>query len=121
MTIFKLLNALPILQRFTALSLPVKKAYKVYSLAKQINEQREFFINEERKLVEKFEAEVLPDGRIQFKDSLQQAHFAQEYAELKEYEVENFSPITLTFEDLGDAAITAADISLLEGVIEFIE
>ena len=121
MTVQKMLNALPVLQRLMELKLPIKKAYSIYSLAKQINEQREFFIKEERKLIEKFNAEVLEDGRIKFIDSINQVHFAEEHNELMQYEVENFSPIELSFNDLGDAEMTPADLMTLEGVINFIE
>ena len=56
MTAQNMLNALPIIQRFMDLNLPIDKAYKVFSLTKQINEKSEFFINKENYRLEPVEA-----------------------------------------------------------------
>ena len=114
-----MLNALPILQRIMELKLPIKKAYKVYSLAKVINEQREFFINEEKKLIEKFNAEIVENGGIKFKNSEEQTQFIQEHTELMEYEVTGLETLELDFDDLGEVEFTPVEIMQLEGVISF--
>ena len=120
MTVQQMLNSLPVLQRIMELKLPIKKAHKVYSLAKQINEQREFFINEEKKLIEKFNAEVLEGGNIRFKDAESQFGFVTEHAELMNYEV-SAEVIELSFDDLGDTEFTATDLVQLDGVINFVD
>ena len=120
MTVQQMLNALPILQRMMELKLPIKKAYAVYSLAKVINEQREFFINEEKKLIEKFNVEVLSNGNIRFEDTESQNEFVAEHNALMQYEV-NVVAIELSFEDLGNAEFTPVELMQLEGVINFIE
>lgn len=116
-----MLNSLPILQRIMELKLPIKKAYQVYSLAKAINDKREFFINEEKKLIEKFSAEVLEGGKVKFKDAATQAEFLQEHADLMNYEVVDLEAIELNFDDLGNAEFTPVELMQLEGVINFIE
>ena len=121
MTVQQMLNSLPILQRLMELKLPIKKAHKVYSLAKVINEQREFFINEEKKLIEKYEAEVLENGGVRFKDAETQGLFLQEHAVLMDYEVTEVKGIELSFDDLGDAEFMPAELLQLEGVINFVE
>lgn len=121
MTAQQMLNVLPALEKIVGLKLPVKKAYKVYSLAKLINEQREFFINEEKKLIEKFNGVVTETGGIQIGDPEKQVQFVKEHNDLMQYEVEGFTPLELAFDDLGDAEITPADLMILEGVINFVE
>ena len=121
MTVQQMLNSLPILQRVMELKLPIKKAHGIYVLAKQINEQREFFINEEKKLIEKFNAEVLEGGNVRFETPEAQAQFVQEHAALMQYEVSDLKTIELSLDDLGDAEFTPIDILSLEGVIDFKE
>jgi DNA integrity scanning protein DisA with diadenylate cyclase activity len=120
MTADKILNALPVVQKLVSLQLPVKKAYKVYSLAKQINEQREFFINEEKKMIEKFSV-TIESGNLHFKSSEDQALFVAEHNELMQYQVEGLTPIELSFTDLGNLEITPMEMSSLDGVVIFID
>lgn len=120
MTVQQMLNSLPILQRMMELKLPIKKAHSIYSLAKVINEQREFFIKEEKKLIEKFEAEVLEGGNIRFKSAESQRGFMEEHSALMKFEV-NAEVIDLSFEDLGNTEFTPVELMQLEGVVNFIE
>lgn len=121
MTAEKILSALPIVQKLVGLQLPVKKAYKVYSLAKQINEQREFFINEEKKLIEKFNGTIQEDGQIIFENDVCSEDFAKAHFEMMTNEIDGFSPIELTFEDLKGAEFSPFDIGLLDGLVNFID
>lgn len=120
MTVQQMLNSLPILQRMMELKLPIKKAHGIYSLAKVINEQREFFINEEKKLIEKFNAEILEGGNIRFKDAESQVGFMTEHNALMHYEVDA-AALDLSFEDLGDSEFTPVELMQLEGVINFVD
>jgi hypothetical protein len=121
MTLLEMLNALPEVQKLMNLKLPVKKAFKVYSLAKQINEQRDFFINEEKKLIEKFQAIVDEGGRVSFNSAEDQEGFLKEHNELKNYVPEGIEVLELSFADLGDAEFTPMELATLEGVISFID
>ena len=120
MTVQQMLNSLPILQRMMELKLPIKKAHSIYSLAKVINEQREFFIKEEKKLIEKFNAEVLEGGSVRFKDAKDQVGFMAEHNALMQFEVPA-AAIDLSFEDLGNAEFTPVELMQLEGVVNFTE
>lgn len=120
MTAQQLMKALPVLQKIITLQLPIKKAYQIYSLTKVINEQREFFINEEKKLIERFDAEVLEDGTIKFLDVESARDFEVAHQEIMEYPV-SAEAIDLKFDDLGDATLTPIDLMALEGIINFIE
>ena len=119
MTVKQMLDSLPVLQRVMELKLPIKKAHKLYSLAKSINEQREFFINEEKKLVKKFNGEIVEGFNLKFENSEDQAKFAVEHIELLSYEIPELAAIELSFDDLGDVAFTPIELSMLEGVIIF--
>ena len=121
MKIQQLLNAYPIMQKLITLKLPVKKAHRVFLMVKKIEEQREFFIQEERKLIEQYEAEVKADGMIYFKDAESKNAFMAADAELGQIEIDGLECITLTYDDMGDVEFTAADIAALEGVVEFAE
>ena len=121
MKIQQLLNALPIMQKLIGLKLPIRKAHKVFLMAKKAEEQKEFFVQEERKLIEKFEAEIKEDGRIYFKDAESKEAFLAADAELGQLEIDGFDPIYLTFDDMEDETFTATDIAALDGVIIFVD
>ena len=103
------------------LKLPIKKAYKIYNLAKFIEDKRQFFVQEERKLVDKFNAEILENGNIKFNSAEDQMIFSKEHADLMQYEIEELETLELNFDDLGDATFTAKDLMALEGAINFVE
>lgn len=119
MTVQQMFNALPILQRLMELKLPIKKAYKVYNLAKVINEKREFFINEEKKLIEKFNAQVSENGMLKFEKMEDQVNFLQEHEEMMNYEELDLEVLELDFDDLGDTEFSPIEVMQLEGVISF--
>jgi hypothetical protein len=121
MKIQQLLNAYPIMQKLITLKLPVKKAHKVFLMARKAEEQKEFFVQEERKLIEKYEADIKEDGRIYFKDSESKDAFLAEDTELGQIEIDDFDPIYLTYDDMGDETFTAADIAALDGVVIFVD
>ena len=121
MKIQNLLNALPVMQKLIGLKLPVRKAHKLFLMAKKAEEQKEFFVQEERKLIKKYEADIREDGRIYFKDSESKAAFLAADAELGQLEVDGFDPIYLTFDDMGNETFTAADIAALDGVVIFVD
>jgi hypothetical protein len=120
MTAQQLMRALPVLQKIITLQLPIKKAYQIYSLTKVINEQREFFITEEKKLIERFDVEILEDGNIKFPNVESRKDFEIAHREIMEYPI-SVETIELKFDDLGDATLTPIDLMTLEGIINFIE
>ena len=119
MTIQKLLNALPEVQKLVSLKLPIKKAYQVYILAKLINDKRDFFINEEKKLIEKYQAKIENNGAVSFSNIENQKAFNQEHSELFQYEIDDINVVDLTFDDLKDMEFTPVEIAMLDGVINF--
>lgn len=114
----QLLNAFQTLGALTKMKLPVKKAYAIYNLAKKAEAHKEFFIAQEQQLIEEFKATILENGQIKFENSEDLKAFTEKHNELKNLEVENCNPITLSIEDFGDANLSAADMASLEGVID---
>jgi hypothetical protein len=121
MKIQQLLNALPVMQKLIGLKLPIRKAHKVFLMAKKADEQKEFFVQEEKKLIEKFDAEMQEDGIIHFKDAESHASFIAADRELCQLEIDGFDPIYLTYDDMGDETFTATDIAALDGVVIFVD
>lgn len=121
MTVQQMFNSLPILQRVMELKMPLNYAYAIYNLAKQINDKRDFFIKEERKLIEQFQAEILENGNIRFKTLEEQEQFSLEHANLMQCELDDLKCIEIPLECLKDASFTPMELLSLEGAINFIE
>ena len=121
MIAIQLINTLPIIQKLMGLNLPIKKAYKIYTLAKLINDKRDFFINEEKKIIDKFDGNLTESGNIIFKDEETQIKFSQEHYELMNYEIDDIEIIELSFNDFEGAELSALEIAALEGLIKFID
>lgn len=121
MTLQQILNSVSVIQKMTELKLPIKKAYKIYSLAKQINNKRDFFINEEKKLIEQFHAEVAPNGQISFSNQEDQSQFIKEYSDLANYEIDDIEVLELKFDDLGDAEFSPNELAMLDGIVNFVD
>lgn len=121
MTVQQIFNASLILQKLSSMKLPIKKAYAIYSLIKQINEYKNFFIQEEKKLVDKFNATIQENGRLVFQDAEDQIHFIEAHNQMYSQEFEEFKAVDLNFDDLSDETLSPQDIMALEGIINFIE
>lgn len=117
MTAQQMLNSLPIIQKMMNCNLPIKAAYSVFNLAKEINQQQEFFINKEKDMIAQYGAEILESGNVRFKDAQTQFEFMKAHKELMDCEVEGITPIELHFDDFKDATFTPVEIAALEGVI----
>jgi hypothetical protein len=121
MTANQLLNAFPIVEKLMTFNLPIKKAYQLYSLAKQINEKRDFFIKEEKKLIDNFKGQIMEDGKIKFENINLQQEFLKAHNELLQCEIDDIKPLELTFDDLKDIKLSPADLIDLEGVVNIVE
>lgn len=114
-------NIITILNRLSTVQLPMKKAYQIYLLAKEINEHREFFINKEKELVDKYQAKIdIASGLISFVNNDDRDKFQAEYLELMNVDVElAAAPIIISESDANDFKISPAEIASLEGLIDF--
>ena len=108
------------LVRLSQVRLPIKTAFSVYQLVKKIEEPYKFALEEEKKLINKYNAEVKENGIISFSSAEDKNSFQNELQELNQlnHDIE-IEPIVIKIEDLGEQTITPSDIFALEGFVEF--
>lgn len=119
-----MLSIIPTLQELVSAKLPLKASYALFALAKEVNTQKDFFVEEERKLIEKYNATVTPQGQISFGDKIEDRKgFLKDYTELNEMEVSLNTqlPIVIKMEDVNgtDLKVSAADLMALSGIVDF--
>ena len=124
------IRAYSTLQRISNFELPVRDAYMVYKLLKEIEPVYEFATKMERQLIEKYHGEITENGTIKFiysDDEQSKAEgtknmnmFAAAIEDLNDTEIdENFSPITLKYDALGSQKMTPKEIMAIDGFITF--
>lgn len=119
MTQIQIIEAMPAIRKLLNASFPAKKAYQIYLLSKQINSIYDFFIAEERKLVQKFRAKNIEDKKISFDNAGDAEQFENEYKALQNLEITDITAVALNEEDVKDIELTPLDIFYLEGLINF--
>ena len=108
------------LVRLSQVRLPIKTAFSVYQLVKKIEEPYKFAFEEEKKLINKYNAEVKENGIISFSSAEDKNSFQNELQELNQLDHDiEIEPIVIKIEDLGEQTITPSDIFALEGFVEF--
>lgn len=108
------------LVRLSQMRLPIKTAFSVYQLVKKIEEPYKFALEEEKKLINKYNAEVKENGIISFSSAEDKDSFQNELQELNQLDHDiEIEPIVIKIEDLGEQTITPSDIFALEGFVEF--
>lgn len=116
----KMFNVYPMLQKLITMELPVKVSYQLYKVGKKIEDEKNFFVQEEKKLIEKYHGEVDAVGKINFEDDKNKESFIEEYQELNNLEIKDLDslPIKINIEDL-NIKLSALEISVLDGIIDF--
>lgn len=116
----KMFNVYPMLQKLITMELPVKVSYQLYKVGKKIEDEKSFFIQEEKKLIEKYNGKVDAVGKIDFEDDKNRESFVKEYQELNNLEIKDLDslPIKINIEDL-NIKLSALEISVLDGFIDF--
>ena len=108
------------LVRLSQVRLPIKTAFSVYQLVKKIEEPYKFALEEEKKLINKYNAEVKENGIISFSSAEDKNSFQNELQELNQLDHDiEIEPIVIKIEDLGEQTITPSDIFALEGFVKF--
>ena len=108
------------LVRLSQVRLPIKTAFSVYQLVKKIAEPYKFALEEEKKLISKYNAEVKENGIISFSSAEDKNSFQNELQELNQLDHDiEIEPIVIKIEDLGEQTITPSDIFALEDFVEF--
>jgi hypothetical protein len=121
MTQKQMFNIIPTLQKLVGIKLPIKASYAIFRLSKEIDSQKDFFIEEERKLIDKYNGSIDENGRITFKDQSNFEPFAKEYAELNETEIviKEQLPIVIKLDAVEGGDFAPVDFFSLEGIIDF--
>lgn len=106
--------------RLNSVRFGIKDAFSVYKLRKKLEDVYNFFVEEQRKIIEKYNGEILEDGRIQF-DSNETAEKARNDIEsLNNSSIDvDIEPITINISEIQDGTMTPRDIEMLDGFIIF--
>ena len=107
-----------------------KKSYELSKLRKQVDEEVNFYVEEEKKIVESYASKdengkpiFLDGGRIKL-DSLEaKNNFEKEISELRDLEIDKISKVTISSNDFKseDDIPTPNEILALEVLIDFKE
>jgi hypothetical protein len=130
MKYINILKAQKTMQYIMKLRLPIrenKKSRAIYKMVLDIEELASYIQLEERKIIEKYQGVVQPNGTINFGDDSDGALKAQacvaEIAEFENFEAEwNHEVIKLSEESLvddGGFTLSPEEIFYLEGFVEF--
>lgn len=106
-------------------------SYKIAKALKSLEEQTDFYTNEEKKLVDEYAVRdkktgqivVLDGNRIKFEDDKKAIEFNKKLIELQKTEVDIFDTITIRQSDFknNELDLTPNDILQLEGFINFVD
>lgn len=119
---YQLNKAYEALSKISNMPLPVRDAYKIYMLLQHLRYNYEFQVTEERKLIDKYNGCIMPDGEIVFHDADDSVvrSFRADLNELNNNDVElDMQPITISFDSFGNNTITPNDVAVLNGFVSF--
>lgn len=123
-------KAFPAIKKLSEMSFRAKDAFNIYTLMKEVDPILQFGIEREKQLVKQYNGVPLGDGKIQFvhgedeeavKTGMENMQkFADAADELSEMEItDTIHPVTLSYDAMGDQAITPKDIMALDGFVIF--
>lgn len=126
MTVLEALNAIPALKELRKYKLPFAKAAGVFRLCKSLDSVREFYAEEERKLLDQYAAKdengvpkLTDNGQVLFDSYTDRDAYCAAVKELCETDCGvDLKPVTLTETDFGEQPITPAMLDELDGIVE---
>lgn len=120
MTYTKLSNAASALKEVERMNLPFSLSRKIFHIIREVNAEIEFYVSEENKLLEKYNAKRLNDGTITFDNPRDVENYISDMNELNSIEVtiQNV-PLILSEKDFDGVTISPGALVNLEGIIEF--
>lgn len=108
------------LSRLLNIPLPASEAYGVYMLAKKLESNYTFELEQQKKMVEKYDGTINEDGSIVFTNKENSINFQQEIDELANIEVVlDIDPIVVECAHLDGHKITPIDMYNLDGFVVF--
>ena len=106
----------------------LKKAYELSKLRKQVDEEVNFYIEEEKKIVEAYASKdengtpiFLEGGRIKLDSVEAKNNFEKDINELRNLEIDKISKVSISPSDFKDDIPTTNEILALEVLIDFKE
>ena len=126
MTILEALNAIPALNELRKYKLPFAKAAGIFRLCKSLDSVREFYAEEEKKLLEQYAAKdengnpkLLDNGQVLFDCYTDRDAYRSAVDDLFETDCGvEITPVTLTETDFGEQPISPAMLDELDGIVE---
>ena len=127
MNYMKIVNSMSALQGMTQMRLPYATARDIYKMYKKFEEEYNFFIQEEIKLVNEFGEKdeqgkpiVYKNGTVKFSDIESKNKYEAKLTELGAQESDiQVKPIVLKEADIGEQVISPETMGKLEGIISF--
>ena len=127
MNYMKIVHSMSALQGMTQMRLPYAKARDIYKMYKKFEEEYNFFIQEEIKLVNEFGEKdeqgkpiVYKNGTVKFSDIESKNKYEAKLTELGAQESDiQVKPIVLKEADIGEQVISPETMGKLEGIISF--
>ena len=122
MTLNLLLKVSVVLQKFYQFSLNAKLSYSLYKILKKIQEELDFYSQEEEKLVETYAEGIDEKGKVIFSDEQKKKMFFNEIEKLQNTNVDlQFDKINVSLNDIQNVQLAPSDFYLLENIINFID
>jgi len=107
------------LNKLLSLELPIKIAFRLNRLLKELQDPIKLAEDQRLVLVKKYGSEDEESGQVRVTEA-NMAEFVKQVTELHEEEIEiSFKPIDV--EDLGDAKLSAFEVNALESFVKFEE
>ena len=127
MNYMKIVNSMSALQGMPQMRLPYAKARDIYKMYKKFEEEYNFFIQEEIKLVNEFGEKdeqgkpiVYKNGTVKFSDIESKNQYEAKLTEVGAQESDiQVKPIVLKEADIGEQVISPETMGKLEGIISF--
>lgn len=105
------------LMKLNNAQLPIREAYNVYKLRRQLEDSYDFAAERERAVIDKYNG-VVAGAQINFPENTDMEAVQNELIALNELDVAiEFTPVELSLEKLGDSTLSPNDIAALEGFI----
>lgn len=115
-----IIKAYPTVCKLYDQPLTLAAAYRVYKLKSEMEKAWAFQAEQERKLIDEYKPTEAQGTTLKFADEETAAKFRDKMQELFDTESEfPISPISIPLSE--QISITAAEIPLLEGIVQFVE
>ena len=117
---FKAIKAYQVLKRIGHAQFPIREAYQIFKLTKELEPIFEIHLEYERELIERLGGHVDPSGMLTFdrEDGLEE--YQKGIAPIGEEDCsDRYTPVSIRLDSLNGMMITPDDMYALDGFINF--